>query len=246
MTKTRRASKITAIVLTFVMLLGTFCIAGTTSAGAATDRVSLYSSGITFQKYGASSYEVFVKTKDYAYNQKVTVHYNYLDYMGWQDAQATYVTTLSDGSKIWRANFSSYNCKFAIKYEADGQVIWDNNNGRDYTRDDIIGTAPVAAERLGYQYDYSKFQINAVLQNYAYHKNVFVRYTTNGWQSYQDKALGYVKTNGNGTETWSTTINATGANYNNFQYVICYQVNGTEFWANYFGANYDLGYCIHH
>ena len=243
MTKTRKSTKIAAIVLTLVMLLGTFCIAGTATAGAATDRVSLYSSNVTFSKYGGSTYNVYVKTKDYANNQKVTIHYNYLDTMSWQDTPATYVTTLNDGSKIWKASFSSFNCKYAIKYEADGQEIWDNNYGRDYTGKDIAGTAPVTVESLGYQYNLGNYQINAVLQNYAYHKNVFVRYTTNGWQSYQDKALGYVKTNENGTETWSTNVNANGSD---FQYVICYQVNGTEFWANNFGANYNLSYCIHH
>ena len=223
MTKTSKASKITAIVLSLVMLLGAFAIAGTATASAATDRVSLYSSSVSFSKYGGATYEVYVKTNDNANNQTVTIHYNYLDTMSWQDTTAAYVTSLNDGSKIWKASFSSFNCKYAIKYEADGQVIWDNNNGKDYTTEN--------------------YQINAVLQNYAYHKNVFVRYTTDGWKSYQDKALNYVQTNANGSETWSTKVNANGSD---FQYAICYQVNGTEYWANNFGANYDFSYCIHH
>lgn len=242
MTKTSKASKITAIVLSLVMLLGAFAIAGTATASAATDRVSLYSSSVSFSKYGGATYEVYVKTNDNANNQTVTIHYNYLDTMGWQDTTAAYVTSLNDGSKIWKASFSSFNCKYAIKYEADGQIIWDNNNGKDYTGSDVVGTAPVAVERLGYQYNTENYQINAVLQNYAYHKNVFVRYTTDGWKSYQDKALNYVQTNANGSETWSTKVNANGSD---FQYAICYQVNGTEYWANNFGANYDGTYYIH-
>ena len=91
------------------------------------------------------------------------------------------------------------------------------------------------------------YQINAVLQNYAYHKNVFVRYTTDGWNSYSDQALGYSKTNADGTETWTTKINIENiADYSDFEYAICYQVNGTEFWANHFGANYNLNFSIHH
>lgn len=245
MTKTKKTSRIASLVLTFAMLLSVLCIAGTATAGAATDRVSLYSSSVTFSKYGGKTYEVYVQTRDNAYNQKVTIHYNYVDTMGWQDANATYVTTLSDGSKIWRAMFSSFNTQFAIKYEADGQVIWDNNYGRNYNGTEVIGTAPIAAESLGYQYDNSNYQINAVLQNYAYNKNVFVRYTTDGWRTYQDKALGYNNTNADGTETWTTRVNISGATQN-FQYAICYQVNGTEFWANNFGANYNYNFCIHH
>ena len=104
-----------------------------------------------------------------------------------------------------------------------------------------------AIERLGYQYDKSNFKVNAVLQNYAYNKSVFVRYTTDGWKSYNDKALNYSKTNANGTETWTTDLNL--ANYSNasdFQYAICYRVYGTEYWANNFGKNYDGLYYIHH
>ena len=243
MTKTNKTTKIAAIVLTLAMLLSVFCIAGTASASAATDRVRLYSSNITFTKYGAATYDVYVQTRDNAQNQKVTVHYFYMPSLGWCDAPATYVTTLNDGSKIWKATFSSFACQYAIKYEADGRIIWDNNNGKDYTGSDVVGTAPVAVERLGYQYNTENYQINAVLQNYAYHKNVFVRYTTDGWKSYQDKALNYVQTNANGSETWSTKVNANGSD---FQYAICYQVNGTEYWANNFGANYDFSYCIHH
>ena len=243
MTKTHKTTKLASLVLSLVMLLGALSVAGTATASAATDKVSLYSSSVSFSKYGGSTYEVFVKTNDNASNQKVTIHYNYLNTMDWQDAQATYVTTLSDGSKIWRAYFSSFDCKYAIKLEANGQITWDNNNGKNYTGKDVIGTAPVVSERLGYQYNTSNYQINAVLQNYAYNKNVFVRYTTNGWQSYQDKALSYSKTNENGTETWTTNVNANGSD---FQYVICYRVNGREYWANNFGENYNNYYYIHH
>ena len=243
MTKTRNATKIAAIVLTFVMLLSTICIAGTATAGAATDKVQMCSAGVVFTKYGNSDYEVFIKTNDNARNQKVMVHYHYLG-GAWNDVYAECVQTNNDGSKIWKARFYSYALKYAIRYEGDGVSTWDNNNGKDYTYTDVLGRgAAVTSERLGYAYDLSNYQINAVLQNYAYHKNVFVRYTTDGWRTYQDKALGYVKTNENGTETWSTRVNAQGSD---FQYAICYRVNGSEYWANnYDGSNYNLSYCIH-
>ena len=247
MTKTNKTTKIAAIVLTLAMLLSVFCIAGTASASAATDRVRLYSSNITFTKYGAATYDVYVQTRDNAQNQKVTVHYFYMPSLGWCDAPATYVTTLNDGSKIWKSTFSSFACQYAIKYEADGETIWDNNNGRDYNGSEVIGAAPVAAESLSSMRSLRSYQINAVLQNYAYHKNVFVRYTTDGWNSYSDQALGYSQTNADGTETWTTKINIENiADYSDFEYAICYQVNGTEFWANHFGANYDLNFSIHH
>lgn len=251
MTITRKSNsvKIASIVLTLAMILTVFCAAGSISAGAATDRVSLYSNSVHFSKYGGSSYEIFVQTKDNARNQEVYIHYNYLDSMAWQDVEAEYYTTLSDGSKIWRAYFSSFNTRFAIKYVADGVTYWDNNGGKDYNGTEVIGSAPIASERLGSQYYSSNgYRINAVLKNYAYHKNVFVRYTTDGWKSYSDMPMNYSKTNADGTETWTCTLN-----YNNysaitsdFEYAICYRVNGQEYWANNFGENYDSTYYIHH
>ena len=247
MTKTRKSTKIAALVLTLAMVCSMFCIIGATHAGAATQRVSMYSSNVNFSKYGAETYEVYVKTNDNASDQQVYVHYNYMDNMDWKDSKASYVTTLEDGSKIWKAMFSSFNAQYAIKYIADGETFWDNKNGKNYDGTEAAGVAPVVSERLGYQYDKSNFKVNAVLQNYAYNKSVFVRYTTDGWKSYNDKALNYSKTNANGTETWTTDLNL--ANYSNasdFQYAICYRVYGTEYWANNFGKNYDGLYYIHH
>ena len=247
MTKTTKKTRFAAILLTLAMVIGLFGAVGVTSASAATDKVSLYSSSVTFSRVGVNSYEVFIRTRDNAADQQVYVHYFYTDIIGWCDAQAEYFTTLNDGSKIWKANFTSAMTRYAIKFVADGREYWDNNNGNDYTRNDILGVAPVTSERLGYQLYGNKFQINAVLQNYAYQKNVYVRYTTDGWNSYNDQALGYDKTNENGTETWTTTLNLpSNMDYSKFEYAICYQVNGTEFWANNFGANYDAYYYIHH
>ena len=251
MTITRKSHsvRIASIVLTLAMLLSVFCIAGSVSAGAVTDRVSLYSNSVHFSKYGGNSYEIYVQTRDNAKDQKVYIHYNYLDSMAWQDAEAAYYTTLSDGSKIWRAYFSSFNTRFAIKYVADGVTYWDNNNGKDYNGAEVIGSAPVSAERLGRQYYSSNgYRVSAVLQNLAYHKNVFVRYTTDGWKSWKDQSMSYSKTNADGTETWTATLDYANNSYasDGFEYAICYRVNGQEYWANNFGKNYDNTYYIHH
>jgi hypothetical protein len=241
MTKTYKKNRFAAILLTIAMMIGMISAVGVTSASAVTDKVSLYSSNISFSKYGARTFETYIQTRDNAANQEVYVHYCYMDNQPWQDAKAEYVTTLSDGSKIWKANFSSFNTKYAIKYVTDGQEIWDNNNGKDYTYADVCGTAPVTVERTGYAY--YNIPVRAVLQNYAYNKNVFVRYTTDGWKSFKDQKLTYSSTNANGTENWTTTVY--DATNSNIKYAVCYQVNGTEFWANNFGANYDGTYYIH-
>lgn len=249
MTKTSKKTRIAGIILTLALMLSMISVVGVTSAGAATDKVSLYSSNITFTKYGAATYEVFIQTRDNAYNQQVYVHYLYMDSLGWSDSKAEYVTTLGDGSKIWKAYFTSFNTRYAIKFVADGREYWDNNYGRDYNGTESIGTAPISAERNGYGSYYSNtYCVNAVLQNYAYHKNVFVRYTTDNWRTYHDQALNYSNTKSDGTEQWKTVLTLPYPNTFNdqFHYALCYQVNGCEYWASNFGANYDLNYYVHH
>ena len=243
--------RITSLILTIAMILSLICVAGTVTTGAATKKVSLYSSTVYFSKYGGSTYETFIQTTGKAKEEKVYVHYNYLDHMDWQDAEAELYTTLNDGSKIWRVCFSSFNTKYCIKYVADGKTYWDNNNGKDYDGSTRLGSAPIMADRVGYQYTgwYSGLNVYANLKNYAYHKNVFVRYTTDSWKSHRDVAMSYSSTNADGTETWKANLDVdfTGwTDRDQFEYAICYRVNGKEYWANYFGNNFDSYYYINH
>ena len=257
MKNTRKMTKIASIVLTLAMLLSIFCIMGTVSAGAssipeaisANSRVKLYCASPYFSKYGSTSYEVYIQTRDDCRNQKVYVHYNYMNGQAWKDQEAVLYTTLNDGSKIWKASFSSYSTAYCIKYVANGVTYWDNNNGKNYHSGTSIGSAAVVSQKLGYQYsDWSGYQISALLRNLAYHKNVFVRYTTDGWHTYRDQALNYSESHDDGTETWTTylKISNTECHSENFQYAICYRVNGREYWANNFGANYDRSYYVYH
>ena len=247
MKQTSRMNKIVATFFALALAIGVLFITSATTASAATDRVSLYSISPDFSKYGITSYKVYIRTNDNAVDQNVTVHYFYMSTVGWQDTTATYVTTLSDGSKIWSAYFPSMDCQYVIKYEADGETIWDNNDGHNYNKSELIGSAAIEALRYGYQYDYNNYKIGAVLKNFAYNKNVFVRYTTDGWNTYHDAALAYDKTNDDGTENWTTTVSlGTVENSEDFEYAICYQANGNTYWANNFGANYNFSDCIHH
>ena len=244
-----------SVILTLAMILSLIVVAGTVSTGAASApkaSVSLYFCSPYFSKYGSTNYEVYIQTKNTSADPKVYVHYNYLDGKAWQDSEAVYFTTLSDGSIIWKAGFSSYNTKYCIKLVNNGKTYWDNNGGKDYSYGTTIGSAPIVSKKLSYAYSsWNGFQVDAVLQNYAYHKNVFVRYTTNGWKSYHDVAMHYSETNADKTETWTTNLPLSFSYSNNFntedfEYAICYRVNGREYWANNFGENYGYYYYIYH
>lgn len=236
-----------SIILSFLMIFSFFALFATSNANAATDRVSMYSRNVYFSKYGMTSSEIYIQTNDNASDQHVYVHYNYFPGLEWRDSEATYVTTLSDGSKIWRTSISSLGVEYAIKYVADGQTFWDNNNGANYTSEEI-GTAPITVRRIGSPYNpfNNTYDIDVVLKNYAYEKNVQVRYTQDSWATYTDVPLSYASTNSDDTEVWSGVLNLDERGIDNFEYCVYYQVNGQTYWANNFGENYDSNYIIHH
>lgn len=225
--------------LTFLLALSMlFCCAGTfgnVQASAATDKVSMYYFEPYFRSYGAY---VYIQTKDNASNQQVYVHYNDANtFGGWKDAEAEYITTLADGSKIWKAYTFSYDLEYAIKYVADGQTYWDNNNGNNYHKE-ILGTAPIKVNRR-YSGDF-----NVTLQNYAYQKNVQIRYTEDNWKTYKDVPLSYQSTNSDGTENWSVDLKLDNNMTDEFHYCAYYQVNNQTYWENNLGENYDRNYYI--
>ena len=246
MTKTNVFKKSVSLALAFTMLLSLFCIMSKTNVGAVTDRVSMYSSDVTFVKYGKVTRNIYIQTTDNASSQQVYVHYNYMSGEEWRDAQAEYFTTLSDGSKIFKASISSFNDEYAIKYISDGNEYWDNNNGNNY-HDEKIGSAPITIDRYGYQTG-SQYVVNVVLKNYSYEKDVKVRYTEDNWATQHDVAMHYVSTNDDGTEVWATTLNLSNTSGRIFEYCAYYynKSNNQTYWANNFGQNYDSSYCIHH
>lgn len=244
MKNTSVIKKSLSVVLALSMLMSFFVLFANVKVNAATDRVSMYSTGIYFSKYGMTTREIYVQTKDNASDQHVYIHYNFMDGQDWEDEEATYVTTLSDGSKIWRAYVRSYNLKYAIKYVADGQTFWDNNNGQNYTHEEI-GTAPITVRRGSYPYFNNTYNIEVLLKNYAYEKNVQVRYTQDNWATYSDVPLSYNSTNSDGSELWTVNLNLDDRGTSNFQYCVYYQVNGQTYWANNFGQNYDATYYMY-
>lgn len=243
MIKTKNFKKALTILLSLSMLLCLVGSFGSIKANAATDRVSMYLLDPIFSKYGMSSVNIYVKTKDNASNQQVYVHYQYRTDQDWQDKQAEYLMTLSDGSKIWKATISSYSIEYAIKYVADGETIWDNNNGNNYGYE-LLGTAPITVNR-NYYTSYDNFNVNVTLQNYGYNKNVQVRYTENNWATFTDVPLSYKSTNTDGTEIWGTTLSLDSSKSDSFEYCVYYEVNGQTYWANNFGENYNHSHRVY-
>ena len=241
--------KISAIIMVFAMLVGiTGGFSGKITAQASSNPVKMYYCDVELTWRGAVQYTVYIQIDaSSAATKAVYVHHSTQDTEAdWQDEAATFVTKLDANTEIWRATVSGFGVsEYAIKYVGDGQTYWDNNNGNNYTCDDILGEANVKMERLSYQTP-SYFKVQAVVKNLAYAKVVKVRYTQDNWATYQDAYLSYdSEITGTNTERWSTTLNLDENKMDSFHYCVCYQVNGQTYWDNNFGENYDQNFHKH-
>lgn len=234
--------KLSAIIMVFAMVFGLFGISGGgVTAKAATNPVKMYCYDYGYYRRGYTEYTVYMQIEaSSAANKTAYVHYNAGE-AGWVDQAATYVTKLDSNTEIWKATVGGYfpNIEYAIKYIGDGHEYWDNNNGNNFTDDDVLGQANVKVKRLGHQ-NLSNFKIQATLKNLAYTKVVKVRYTLDNWATYQDVALNYeTSSTTNNTEVWGVTLNLDESKRDSLQYCVSYEVNGQTHWDNNFGANYN-------
>ncbi len=235
--------KLSAVIMTFAMLLGILPMLGFgITAKADYNPVKMYSTHINANRYGITSRTIYIQVDAAsAANKAVFVHYELYNEEEWQDAQASFVTKLDDNTEIWRADITGIiTGQFAIKYVGDGQVYWDNNNGKNYTNNDILGTAVVSAQPL--RYASNGYTLRVAVKNLDYDKVVGVRYTLDNWATYHDVELSYeAPITETDSEYWVTTLNVPIFT-DGFEFCVYYKVNGQTYWDNNFGSNYNSSY----
>lgn len=238
--------RVSAIALTICML---FSLVVTTNssivAKADSVPVQLYYLDNQGGRYGMSNYTVYVQINSNASNKAVWVHYCQGG-SDWMDKQGGYVTTLPDGSEIWKVTVEgAYGILYTIKFIGDGQVYWANNNGNNFTGDDVLGTANIKVGRISTSETINGTVINfsVTVKNLGFAKNVGIRYTDDNWASYKQVELKYDHSiSGTNNEVWTGSITIDPNKKNAFQFCGFYTVNGNTYWDNNFGANYDINY----
>lgn len=241
----KNLKKAVVLALTAILFTTSFTVTGAQiEAKAATNEVSLYYADNVYSYRGYEESTIYIKVKNLGYNKDVAVHHYNSNSSTWTDEQATYVTTLSDGSEVWKANIADWGLEYAIKYTVNGTTYWDNNNGSNYTGNDILGVNPVKTLRPDYNYtpDYTAFSVSAIVKNLAYTKVVNVKYTQDNWATSSTKALVYGWSLSSNEELWDTTLSLDANKINGFQYYVYYQVNGQTYYDNNFGVNYNKDY----
>lgn len=240
--------KVSAIALAICMLCGLAVTAGSpTVAKADGVPVQLYYLDNQGGRYGMSNYTVYVQINSNAQHKEVWLRYCQSG-DNWENKQGGYVTTLPDGSEIWEVTVQgAYGILYAIKFVGDGQVYWANNNGNNFTEEDILGTANIKVGRISTYDTLDKTIINfsAVVKNLAPVKEVGIRYTDDNWASYKDIELKYsYSIPGTNNEVWTGTTEIDSSKKDAFQFCGYYKVNGNTYWDNNFGKNYDINYKV--
>lgn len=238
--------QVSAIALTICML---FSLVVTTNssivAKADSVPVQLYYLDNQGGRYGMSNYTVYVQINSNAAHKEVWAHYCQSG-STWLDKQGGYVTTLPDGSEIWKVTVEgAYGILYTIKFIGDGQVYWANNNGNNFTENDVLGTANIKVGRITTYDTLDKTIINfsVTVKNLSLIKNVGIRYTEDNWVSYKQAELSYdYSVPGTNNEVWTGSIVIDSSKKNAFKFCGYYTVNGNTYWDNNFGANYDINY----
>lgn len=87
---------------------------------------------------------------------------------------------------------------------------------------------------------YGRIQV----KNIAFEKDVFVRYTFDSWQTWQDQKANHIPGSSTlETDTFFFHIKSPRSSEDKkMEFAICYKVNERQFWENNFGDNYRLIY----
>ncbi|WP_315070560.1 carbohydrate-binding protein [uncultured Clostridium sp.] len=89
--------------------------------------------------YDPSNYPIRVNVKNLGYDKKINVRYTENDWKdnNFKDVPLTYIATNEDGSELWGTTLklneiTTDKFHYAVSYEQNGTVYWDNNFEANY------------------------------------------------------------------------------------------------------------------
>ncbi len=235
-----------------------------------TNPVQLVKSFSSYSYYrGFDSYirRFTVKVINLAYEKKISVYHQKLDNT-WEEIPMEYGYSIGT-DEIWILDYNNtgnriYGDEFVIKYEVNGNVYWDDNDGENFYMPDRGGSYFANADLnvsaddnydgLFPRYGTGQSQFNVVVdvRNLAPTKNLSIVYTYDGWQTkfylpldynrywYNGYQYAIESPNGNGIERWTGYVYDVPADITTIEYAVVYNVNGEEYWDNNYGKNYTV------
>lgn len=225
-------------------------------------------------EYTVQALEFAVLVKNLAFAKHVGVHWAGDDNV-WQVLPASYSCPSGRGRELWQAKTSCCplagqlpgKIRFALRYLVEGHEYWDNNRNRDYCLTPSAGLLPgpgVLLAHIGYNPVFSPggtgLSVAVAVHRSVRAKRVFVRWTTDNWQTYHqspcalqrngvDPAVKKSKNNSaksvhfsvpQNMVIWSCRIK-TRKGFR-VQYAIGCKTETREIWDNNLGINYTAGH----
>jgi Carbohydrate/starch-binding module (family 21) len=176
----------------------------------------------------------------------------------WSFAPCSYSRSVPGNLEIWVTGPGAppfTPSQFDVEYQALGNVYWDNNAGYNYSLDpgaldltpEGIATAVIGPNVVAVTggLDPPFLNVEVLVKNIAFEKQVGMVYTTDNWLTYQN-AFGIfsqsLKPDSTphqlNAEQWN--ISATVGSPATGQYAVFYSVAGATYWDNNFGLNYSF------
>ena len=211
--------------------------------------IRLHSTEVTYQgSRGNSIRTVYIKVNDIEKYGRTFVHYEYAPGQPWMDAEATKTKLKSkEGYSIYKATFSSYSNKFALKYDFIASTLWDNNYREDFTDKTLGYNENVKAERAPYLTT-GYYNVSAIIRNISYAKEVKAVWSEDNFKTTKTVNLNYKEfvsghSYGSTIERWTGTINGI-KNPSNFKFYLTYKTlaDGKTYVDNNFNQYYDYHY----
>lgn len=257
-------SNITKYILQFLVVLLSLSL--WSGSAVAAGEVKLLKVNSIFSSYRGAwlrgNFEVIVSNLGYV--KQVHIHYRKTT-GAWGDFPLSYNRPAGAGKEVWSASFNNTGggsdlpnvaepIEFAVKYQVNGAIYWDNNNGSNYRILQNGGTILVGRNVYNAIYSPSVSSTNMIygyvtVKNLAFAKTVEVNYSTDNWATVNVATATYSPSfwsgayssapnpNSYGFEEWNYGI-PVGNTATRVDYVFKYVVNGMTYWDNNFGNNY--------
>jgi hypothetical protein len=208
---------------------------------------------------GTGSYSYFtnfyVLVENLAYVKIVQIWGHNVDSGTWNFYPCNYSSSVAGNGEIWTAHTGARIDQFVAQYQVLGNTWWDNNAGFNYLLSttaaestDGVGTAVLKPNVLAVEWGADgagTLEIDVLVKNLGYSKQVGVIYTTNNWATSHTTLGGYQQ----GLQPSSTPqqisaelweIMAPVGTGLHGQFAVFYNVNGGTLWDNNYGANYTF------
>jgi len=196
-----------------------------------------------------ATFNGLVEVENVAPEKAVVIHYtgNFLN--SWSTVDAEFVGPSRPGYEYWSFSTAVAGgmAEFAVEYQVQGTSVWDNNAQANYVIQageplllgaDINVVLTRNVNPIIFRFPSAVSYIGSVhVRDLAFEKDVRVRYTTNGWQTWQEAPATFGQTETNGLEKWNFSIDFP-VSAQSVELAVGYTVDGQTYWDNNLGANY--------